>query len=392
MSLIALLEEKLNAVIVLNEKRERDTTKNLHISHVEDLVLEDENGAKIAVDILKKALANLTGEGEDGRLSVKLDGRPSLFFGKDPEDNKFFVGTKSIFNKKTPRVIKTDKDVDENYSDKPDLARKMKIALKELSKLRLTSVFQADLMYVKEDIKENKNKLFFKPNTVIYSIGKETELGKKIAESEIGLALHTKYTGDSISELKAAPASAKDIKSTKNIVFFDVDSMLSAERDDEEEKAVRSDIKKLDALSKGDLSLDDDVCEKIMSFNNQLIKQGKLFPDNYVDLFVKHLNAEKMERAREAKSNEKAYEIKKEHDELISSVKKKKSTIEKIQDVRELTTKIKKKILSMADIKGLETETDHEGLVMTDGDTTVKLVDRLVFAKDNFENNDKKPT
>ena len=46
-----------------------------------------------------------------GRLSLKIDGSPAIVWGKDPADGKFFVGTKCVFNKRIPKLIKCTEDL-----------------------------------------------------------------------------------------------------------------------------------------------------------------------------------------------------------------------------------------------------------------------------------------
>ena len=70
----------------------------LHIEHPEDAILTGD------LDPLDWMTA-------PGRLSLKIDGSPAIIWGTDPKDGKFFVGTKSVFNKKTPKLIKSIKDL-----------------------------------------------------------------------------------------------------------------------------------------------------------------------------------------------------------------------------------------------------------------------------------------
>ena len=73
----------------------------LHIEHPEDAILTGD------LDVLSWFST-------PGRLSVKIDGSPAIVWGTDPKDGKFFVGTKSVFNKKTPKLIKSIKDLEKH--------------------------------------------------------------------------------------------------------------------------------------------------------------------------------------------------------------------------------------------------------------------------------------
>ena len=66
-------------------------------------------------------------------LHVKWDGAPAVFAGINPENGKFFVGTKSIFNK-TPKINYTNADIDANHGG--GLADKLKVALKYFGRLK----------------------------------------------------------------------------------------------------------------------------------------------------------------------------------------------------------------------------------------------------------------
>ena len=45
-------------------------------------------------------LAGSTKSGKQVRITVKWDGAPAIFAGTNPENGKFFVGTKGVFAKK----------------------------------------------------------------------------------------------------------------------------------------------------------------------------------------------------------------------------------------------------------------------------------------------------
>ncbi len=98
--------------------------KNTHMTHIEDKVLYGGvNGTREAIFALRSLRDMLKGE-HDGNVSVKWDGAPAIFAGTDPNDGKFFVAKKGIFNK-NPKVYKTAADVDADTSG--DLAVKLKL-------------------------------------------------------------------------------------------------------------------------------------------------------------------------------------------------------------------------------------------------------------------------
>ena len=52
----------------------------------------------------------------NGQISAKIDGAPAIVWGTNPATGKFFVGTKSVFNKKLIKINETHSDIDRNHS------------------------------------------------------------------------------------------------------------------------------------------------------------------------------------------------------------------------------------------------------------------------------------
>ena len=85
------------------------TGKLTHLQHLEDLLL-DEGAAGIALaeEVLNEFHQMLRDGGVSQSMNVrtKWDGAPSIVFGHDPADGKFFVATKAAFSK-NPKLMKT---------------------------------------------------------------------------------------------------------------------------------------------------------------------------------------------------------------------------------------------------------------------------------------------
>jgi hypothetical protein len=77
--------------------------KNTHLQHPEDSILTGD------LSILDWFLSN-------GQISAKIDGAPAIVWGTNPATGKFFVGTKSVFNKKLIKINETHSDIDRNHS------------------------------------------------------------------------------------------------------------------------------------------------------------------------------------------------------------------------------------------------------------------------------------
>ena len=70
--------------------------KNLHLEHLEDEVLNNGiNGTRGAINFLQSLRDMLAGNAKRSvNVTVKWDGAPAVFAGINPENGKFFVGTK----------------------------------------------------------------------------------------------------------------------------------------------------------------------------------------------------------------------------------------------------------------------------------------------------------
>ena len=120
--------------------------KNLHLEHLEDEILNyGVEGGRAAINFLRSLRDMLAGASRSSiNMTVKWDGAPAIFAGIDPEDNKFFVAKKSVFNV-NPKLYKTTKEIDDDLSGA--LNSKFKVALEEFSKLGIKGVLQGDLMF-----------------------------------------------------------------------------------------------------------------------------------------------------------------------------------------------------------------------------------------------------
>jgi len=107
--------------------------KNTHLEHLEDdIINRGSNGGRNAVNFLK-SIRNMLAGSSGGRInmSVKWDGAPAIIAGINPENGKFFVGTKSVFNV-TPKINSTPADIRSNHS--APVAVKLNICILQLKK------------------------------------------------------------------------------------------------------------------------------------------------------------------------------------------------------------------------------------------------------------------
>jgi len=191
--------------IFLKEEASADDGKLKHIHHAEDRPLfHGTKGFEHAKGALNQAHEHMKSGSKSTHLTMKYDGSPSLVFGHHPETGKFFVASKSAFNK-NPKINYTHEDIKKNHGHAPGLMDKLHASLNHLKKIApKTGVYQGDLMYTHDDLVHGKNgKVSFTPNTITYT-GKGEE-GQKIKDSKIGIVVHTQYHGKDITSMKADP-------------------------------------------------------------------------------------------------------------------------------------------------------------------------------------------
>jgi hypothetical protein len=182
-----------------------DVEKLKHLEHAEDHIIHGgHEGVKHASDTLSDVANFLQGKKSKTKITTKYDGAPSVVFGINPENGKFFVASKAAFNK-NPKINYSDKDIEENHGHAPGLVKKLKAALAELPKImpKDGGVYQGDFMYEKDDLDDKDGSVSFTPNLITYTADKDSAHGRKIAAAKIGMVVHTKYTGKTLDDMKA---------------------------------------------------------------------------------------------------------------------------------------------------------------------------------------------
>lgn len=174
-------------------KMESEMTKNLHLEHPEDTIL---NGDLSVLDWFVTPY---------GHLSVKMDGAPAVVFGTNPENGRFFVGTKSVFNKKKIKICYTQEDIFTLY-DEATHASLIEILCACLKYLpRIHGVVQADFIGFGGSDK-------YTPNTITYKF-------PEVVRQTIILAPHTFYYAfTNLRDAVAEPLTAL-LDSTDQVKF-----------------------------------------------------------------------------------------------------------------------------------------------------------------------------
>ena len=180
--------------------------RNTHLEHLEDdIINRGSQGGQNAINFLKSIRNMLAGSSNKKvNMTVKWDGAPAIICGTNPENGKFFVGTKSVFNK-NPKINYTNADIRKNHSG--ELAIKLSIALRELSRLGIKGVLQGDFLFARSDLKkidmDGDAMISFTPNTITYAVPVASNIGRQISRAKMGIVFHTKYTGKTLDSMTA---------------------------------------------------------------------------------------------------------------------------------------------------------------------------------------------
>ena len=392
-------------------------SKNTHLEHLEDLVFNRGYvGAQEAlnyIDSLRHMLAE--GTGTTTQLTVKWDGSPAIICGIDPEDGKFFVGTKSVFAKGEPKRIKSTRDVQRWYSQEPELANMLESALKYLRELNIGGIVQGDLMFTPGDLSvvsvNDEDCYVFTPNTITYAVPVKSQLGQRIAGSQLGIIFHTTYTGDSWDTLTAEyGANVSGFTQTKNVWFDDATykdytgvASLTPSENAKIKKYLEATVATMNKLGQArfDIVLQDrEFSRMIKPFINQQVRSGTQVgePTAFLQKFINHYEQEQMKgieqlagglegRAAQAR----VAKIKQREDWIADNSNSLLGILATYKRIIELKTMLLQKLNQVEGIGTFQKTNDGykvtapEGFVAIGHDGgAVKLVDRLTFSRTNF--------
>ena len=179
--------------------------KNTHLEHLEDdIINRGSTGGENAINFLKSVRNMLAGRGRTPNITVKWDGAPAIICGVNPENGKFFVGTKSVFNK-TPKINYTQRDINRNHGG--EVAKKLSVCLANLSRLNIKGILQGDLLFTSGDLKavniDGEKMVSFTPNTITYAVPQDSDIGRRIIKAKMGIVFHTQYSGKTMNSLSA---------------------------------------------------------------------------------------------------------------------------------------------------------------------------------------------
>ena len=388
--------------------------KNTHLEHLEDDIFNSGyNGATNSINFLI-GLRDMLTTGKGGgntKVTVKWDGAPAIVCGTDPETGEFFVGNKSVFNKSTPKICYTDGFIDEFYPDS-GLNKILKTCLAELGKLPIRGVIQGDLLYEKRpSIVSMKGKkcYVFKPNTITYCVEVDSDLGRQIAKSKIGIVFHTRYNGADISSMSASfgvdvkPLQGVDSVAVFSSEFTNVNGMANLT------PAELSKINLTISSAKRNLSAGRKFLSTInketgsFAYNslfkmyfNQVIRSG-MIPSNSRAMaqgYISFVDARFKQEIGKKKTEKSQKQWQDKSDKALAYLNSNKSVMySALSGFKDLMTAKEQIINKLKKIEGvgtfLEDEngykvTSPEGFVAIKDGAALKLVDRLEFSRANF--------
>ena len=386
--------------------------KRTHLEHIEDIVITDGyEGGKAVLEYFKGLLLTLKGTSSEAMsVSVKWDGAPAVVCGTNPDNGKFFVGTKSVFAQ-AAKINYTKKDIANNHGTE-ELGQKLLKCLVHLKKLNIQGVVQGDLLFTDEDITRKnvagKPHLTFTPNTITYAVPESGDLGKQIDRAKVGIIFHTTYVGDSLSDMNAQGGADVSAFAKSDDVFFDnatyKDVSGSAKFTDDETTQFYNSIEKLETLLNNVprnlssvLGQNQDFIPTFQLYINAMVKQGEL-PSN-VNQFLQGFRkfyADRMQKQIAGLKAQKALQLRqdkmKQMPVFLNRAKKPLQAMltfyKAVQKMKGFVLKKMNQAMAIGSFSqtdsGLEV-TEPEGFVAVDkSGNAVKLVDRLGFSRRNL--------
>ena len=384
--------------------------KNTHLEHLEDdIINRGAVGGENAINFLKAVRNMLAGSGKGTNMTVKWDGAPAIICGINPENGKFFVGTKSVFNV-TPKINYTTRDIARNHSGV--VADKLRVCLANLSRLNIKGILQGDLLFTPGDLKainiDGEKMISFTPNTITYAVPINSDIGKRIARAKMGIVFHTQYSGKNMKSLSASFGTVRG-SSNRNIFLASAEyketavmfSKSELSRFDGQLRIAEGSLRKagpmLDLITKS--STDElSVGYRLKTYFNYYIKNSNSGMDKvatmqkqFRDYYENYINAE-IDSRKTPRGKEKF--IKAKTDNLRFIDRNKSALYMAIASHITLGNAKNTLLQKMSQIQSIgnfiRTSTGYrvtapEGYVAVDSVAgAIKLVDRLEFSRQNF--------
>jgi hypothetical protein len=366
--------------------------KNLHLNHVEDLLIIDAD-FKSPLQQLEALFYWVWTGGHfvmrtpynNFDISIKWDGSPAFVCGRHPENGKFFIGTKGVFSGKVNYSVS---DIEKYYQD-PDLRLKMTELFEILSEIPWDRVVQGDLLWTKYSCRYYGQDFTFQPNVLKYNLPQKYM-------ADLGIALHTTYTGTSLENMEASFGVIFPYHTKKLLVFDSQRPNIHLSIEGRENLSEQ--LQKIREL----VPLMEESLQKYTLKALQTPKVLDLFM-RYVNWCVRTNNTEKAQgfrnfitndfliRQEKLKTEKGRLRIRNEYNEMMDKLYENNIAII-FMAYKSLVDFKKELIYHLYDGFGIlqislpdGTQCNHEGYVVTTDGQTCKFVDRAVFSRANFK-------
>jgi hypothetical protein len=198
------------------------TAKRTHLEHPGDLAFDGHDSIAQAENHLREFHKAMLGKKSGVKLSTKYDGAPAVHVGMD-ENGNHLIALKALFNK-NPKIYRTEADIDKDYPPEHPLNNILKQAQRHLPKtmpkdMKPGEWYKGDILGTKGGDREPKREKGFittQPNVLKYKYPADSQEGRELADSQIGVVWHTKFDkngqADAISDKdKAKFSRSKDV-------------------------------------------------------------------------------------------------------------------------------------------------------------------------------------
>jgi len=166
------------------------------IEHLEDLVFRrGTQGIQDALTIVQQAIE------QPSTVTAKWDGKPAVIFGRKPSTGEFVLTDGSGFEAKGYDGLATSPQMMADIQSRRsgdrteliDVYRRLFPVLEAALPPNFRGYVKGDLLYMSRPPVVSGN-FVFRPNTIEYRIPATSGLGQRIANSEIGIAVHSMYS------------------------------------------------------------------------------------------------------------------------------------------------------------------------------------------------------
>jgi len=352
--------------------------EGVRIEHPEDMVFD--MGSRGIVSAIDGIVATAQ---QPNTATVKWDGRPAIIFGRKPNGD-FVLTDKAGFLAKgydglatSPQQI--EKIMSQRGGERGELValyQKLFPLLRAAVPQNFRGYIQGDLLY-SDTPPVNNGAYVFQPNTVTYSVPTNSELGKKVGASQVGVVIHTALEAPGATP---EPIRAAALQSVPGLLILD--PSLKEPRNIKLNANTVKDLKNIAATQGAAID---------QLFNPQELRARKI--TNLPQLMKTYINSRVREgsfdnlvggfgpwvQAKEPTKAPRIFEWATENKQAVAAV------FQAFLDISSLKNELVRQLDSQAhDVQAaVNNEPGHEGYV----GQGMKFVDRMRFSQANFARN-----